>query len=859
MALAGALVRSGGAALARNIMGRKKKVKASVVAPKQKVVGQEQKRPSAIVKSPTAGVAKAMAPIKQVPTGNVAKDDYLTIISKKLLVIEQVVLSVYQAELNNFKQKKKDEQDDARKEKENKLETKPTKPEKKKPKLADLPKLGVFGWLKRFIGNVIAGIFLSKMVDFIDFLPRIVSIINNVGNFIADFGVALVNGLVTFVDFGIKAYDFTLGAISDLTGNLFGEHADKIIGLLDTAFFLSTAITLSMAAEALMGDSGGPGGPGGSGRRTPGVTQGRGGQRVRPRFPGTGPTVTQGRGGQGPGPRFPGTGPRITGTGVTSGAGVGIFKRIKDFIKPIPFIGTLLNIVFGKMEYDDRKARGQTDVQAAVGTGGGILGSIIAMATAAALIPEPTSTVGGLAVLGLVSLLGMGGSAIGSAAADKATGAKYQEGGLVESDSEPEIKEGNERKIKPVKPTREYLAEDPDADEFDERTTKLGNLLGTNDFFGPILRVTSKALLDEEVTSRDYENIGRGINLLIDEGISKGRITSNDDSKLVKIPFLNTTKWVQSTFQSELSSELKDNMTISPIPKPKNGSKDEQKNADTTETVVEPQPIGPAPAAPATTAEPSDSSELKVGKASEPVGPAPAPPNAEKEAIAGALGDYMKANRSTIGVTGQIHQWLPRHPAKAIRSSYASYHNINRALDIGGWSPSSPAGGGADEQAPVIKALIDWNKRNGYEPVELIHGSPAYKNYGSFRQYPDVHHHHVHVAYKEGGPTLGKPHLAMIGEEGKEFVIDADSYEALRQVAPGLAMALNQASNKTGVANALRQYASYEQGAEQIVMMPQSTPQQPQQESYGSGGAGTIILPPPIDTSNPFEFLEYQG
>ena len=854
MALAGALVRGGGAALARNIMGRKKKVKASVVAPKQKVVGQEQKRASAIVKSPTAGVAKAMAPIKQVPTGSVAKDDYLTIISKKLLVIEQVVLSVYQAELNNLKQKKKDEQDDARKEKENKLETKPTKPEKKKPKLADLPKLGVFGWLKRFIGNVIAGIFLSKMVDFIDFLPRIVSIINNVGNFIADFGVALVNGLVTFVDFGIKAYDFTLGAISDLTGNLFGEHADKIIGLLDTAFFLSTAITLSMAAEALMGDGGGPGGPGGSGRRTPRVTQGRGGRGTRPRFPGTGPTVTQGRGGQGPGPRFPGTGPRITGTNAARGAG--IFKRIKDFIKPIPFLGTLLTIVFGKMEYDDRKAAGQTNVQAAAGTGGGILGSIIAMATAAALIPEPTSTVGGLAVLGLIGLLGMGGSAIGSAAADKATGAKYQEGGLVESDSEPEIKEGNERKIKPVKPTREYLPEDPDADEFDERTTKLGNLLGTNDFFGPILRVTSKALLDEEVTSRDYENIGRGINLLIDEGISKGRITSNEDSKLVKIPFLNTTKWVQSTFQSELSSELKDNMTISPVSKPKTGSKDKQ---STTETVVEPQPIGPAPAAPATTAEPSDSSELKVGKASEPVGPAPAPPNAEKEAIAGALGDYMKANRSTIGVTGQIHQWLPRHPAKAIRSSYASYHNINRALDIGGWSPSSPAGGGADEQAPVIKALIDWNKRNGYEPVELIHGSPAYKNYGDYRVYPDVHHHHVHVAYKEGGPTLGKPHLAMIGEEGKEFVIDADSYEALRQVAPGLAMALNQASNKTGVANALRQYASYEQGAEQIVMMPQPTPQQSQQESYGGSSGGTIILPPPMDTSNPFEFLEYQG
>ena len=88
-----------------------------------------------------------------------------------------------------------------------------------------------------------------------------------------------------------------------------------------------------MAGEALMGDGGGPGG---SGRRTPRVTQGRGGRGTRPRFPGTGPTVTQGRGGQGPGPRFPGTGPRITGTNAARGAG--IFKRIKDFIKPIPFL-----------------------------------------------------------------------------------------------------------------------------------------------------------------------------------------------------------------------------------------------------------------------------------------------------------------------------------------------------------------------------------------------------------------------------------------------------------------------------------------------------------------------------------------
>jgi muramidase (phage lysozyme) len=225
--------------------------------------------------------------------------------------------------------------------------------------------------------------------------------------------------------------------------------------------------------------------------------------------------------------------------------------------------------------------------------------------------------------------------------------------------------------------------------------------------------------------------------------------------------------------------------------------------------------------------------------------------------IAGKLGDYMKANRSKIGVTGSIHQWLPRHPSKFTRS-YKSYHNINRAIDIGGWSPSSPEGGGADEQAPVIAALIEWNKKNGHNPVELIHGSPAYRNYGSYREYPDSHHHHVHVAYEKGGFTLGKPHLATVGEAGTEFVTDADSTAALRQVAPGLMMALNQARDKSGVERVLRQYASYEQGAQQTVMIQNSSTPNEGYESKGSSGSDLPPMPQ-MPSESPFDFLDYQG
>ena len=91
------------------------------------------------------------------------------------------------------------------------------------------------------------------------FLPGIRTI-DGVTTFLADWGVKLIDGLVTFVDFGIKAYDFTIGVIEKGIGPLFGENASKVLGLIENAIFLTTAIAGSMAAEAMMGGGGG-GGP----------------------------------------------------------------------------------------------------------------------------------------------------------------------------------------------------------------------------------------------------------------------------------------------------------------------------------------------------------------------------------------------------------------------------------------------------------------------------------------------------------------------------------------------------------------------------------------------------------------------
>jgi len=224
--------------------------------------------------------------------------------------------------------------------------------------------------------------------------------------------------------------------------------------------------------------------------------------------------------------------------------------------------------------------------------------------------------------------------------------------------------------------------------------------------------------------------------------------------------------------------------------------------------------------------------------------------------IAGDLGDYMKANRGKIGVTGSIHQH-PRHPGQFTRN-YFSYHNQGRALDIGGYGPNHPSSGGRDEQAPVIRALLAWNKQNGYTPIEIIHGSPAFRGLGKYESAPKaLHSNHVHVAYEEGG-RVRKLTRAILGEKGPEFVLDADTTAGLDRLAPQLLERLNMAKSKPQLSSILQSYTDYEQSyAEpEIIEVPVSVPV-PMGGGYQSGGGMMIMNRGGGD--DPFEILRAVG
>ena len=206
--------------------------------------------------------------------------------------------------------------------------------------------------------------------------------------------------------------------------------------------------------------------------------------------------------------------------------------------------------------------------------------------------------------------------------------------------------------------------------------------------------------------------------------------------------------------------------------------------------------------------------------------------------IAGDLGDHLKGMRTELPVTGQIHRH-PRHPPYSMSSGHRSQsmHYSGRAIDIGGYSPSTPQTGqfpgatGADEQAPVLREIQKWNAAKGVTPVELVHGSPAFRGYGSYREYPDSHHHHVHIAYRNGGLTYDRPHIALMGEEGEEIVIP---HKPSTGIGRDLFLASSEAQSDTQVVAAVREYAPEilqydEEGEDEQTMMVLAMPQQQSQ------------------------------
>ena len=492
----------------------------------------------------------------------------INVIRVKVIEIDSILKGTLAAEKKQLNDKKKKDSSKRRESLEEKLETKPNA-EKGKVEMPKTPRMGFLDWVKNFIGNIVLGYFAVRLVDQ---LPKIIPFVKFIGqatDLVINFGGKLLDGLVTFIDWGYKAYDATRGFVKNLFGNDGVKQFDQLSGLLNK--FLNLAIIAGMAAA-------GSGGFGGRGPRGGGARPGMGGR----------PRVTTSGGGRAGGIDIRNPlreRPKVTTSGggrageidirnplrsrpkITTAAGEvaeveakTLLGSARPFLKriPLPVIGALIDFGLSwALGENPGRAAFRAIGAAILGTiGGGLAGALglaggpLAVATAA-LGSIAGGTLGDMAGGALYDLF-FGGKSPKSSTQKMAGGgvtrggksrggvkrsigsgrkkAKYkrvltpQKPGKVETDS-PGSDVGGEEKIFGIFPNPLKMAQSAmDAMNPFKLIENAGKNLGSSDYFGPILAVTSKVLLGQKPSQNDYKNVGLGINMLLYKGISDGKL-----------------------------------------------------------------------------------------------------------------------------------------------------------------------------------------------------------------------------------------------------------------------------------------------------------------------------------------------
>ena len=282
------------------------------------------------------------------------KDTSLSVY-KKTVKIDKLLKNNLKLESKEGEQKKQETESKKKEKKEKELET-PKKFKGFEILKNSLPKTGILDSVKRFIIFTFAGWLFTRLFQFLPKLLDIVKLITPVYSWFEKGIGMLLEGFVSFIDFGYKAYD----GVRDLTKQIGGENFQKVFDDFSSNLnkFLNLAITAAMIAAA----SGGFGGRGGKTAAGPRVTP-----RGKPRV-----TTSGGRPAGRPGLRSPiRQKPTVTTSGgrpagkfqLPKGAGA-LTKGARGIIG----VGTILDLGI-------RIASGQPVSKAVVGAAGGAIGA----------------------------------------------------------------------------------------------------------------------------------------------------------------------------------------------------------------------------------------------------------------------------------------------------------------------------------------------------------------------------------------------------------------------------------------------------------------------------------------------------
>ena len=229
------------------------------VIDKNKLLGKKEKEGGALAVIPKSPlVVSSGEELSKIPEK--PQEDVVYTIRTRVIEIDKLLKGTLAEEKVQQKKERKQKEVEQRSQKEDKLE-KPDKDVKKESPKQLLPKLSFLDGIKKFLGGVLMGWLTLRLIKF---LPKIVSFLKPAAAFVdwvLKWGGKLLDGLITFVDWGYKAVEGT----KEWIGDKFGEDAEKkfasFMSNLNGVMNLVIALGLAAAKMSRRNRGGGPNKP----------------------------------------------------------------------------------------------------------------------------------------------------------------------------------------------------------------------------------------------------------------------------------------------------------------------------------------------------------------------------------------------------------------------------------------------------------------------------------------------------------------------------------------------------------------------------------------------------------------------
>ena len=175
-------------------------------------------------------------------------------IKVKIVSARDILKGTLAAEKAAFKDQQRDDEGEERDEEEDKLET-PKDAKKAGVKMPALPGASFLQKAKTFIGTILLGFAISKLLKFLPKLMPLVKLLAGIAKFVIKIGGVILEGLINFVDWGYKAHDKTKAWITEKWGDGAAQKFSNFTGLMtkmmNTIFILG--MTTAAFADALGG------------------------------------------------------------------------------------------------------------------------------------------------------------------------------------------------------------------------------------------------------------------------------------------------------------------------------------------------------------------------------------------------------------------------------------------------------------------------------------------------------------------------------------------------------------------------------------------------------------------------------